>query len=109
MFGAQRWEVLALGAGYSKGSPGVEFSKALLSTVMAAQFEILQASRWGNAAPFLKYGEHRAVGETMPGAAAPSACRANMILNMIPAIHCQRCRVQDYFRQTIAAPRVPRS
>ena len=35
-----------------KGSPGVEFSTALLSTVMGAKFELRQASEGGNAARF---------------------------------------------------------
>ena len=35
-----------------KGSPGVEFSTALLSTVMGAKFEFRRASEGGNAARF---------------------------------------------------------
>ena len=36
----------------SQGSPGVEFSTALLSTVMGAKYEFRQASEGGNAARF---------------------------------------------------------
>ena len=55
-----------------KGSPGVEFSTALLSTVMGAKFELRQASEAGKAARFC---ENSAVGETVPSAAPGTRLR----------------------------------
>ena len=42
-----------------KGSPGVEFSTALLSTVMGAKLALRQASEGGNAARFSNTVIHR--------------------------------------------------